>query len=317
MNRFKILFLLLFLLLLLVFFWWFLFRPVTRGAEDSVFVINRGDSASLVASRLESGGFIRNRWVFLVYVKLTGTAGNIQAGSFRVKKGVGLPELVGQLTKGRLDNWVTLLEGWRREEMAQRVETDLGVAQSDFMQASRGHEGFLFPDSYLFPVGVGADKVVEIMMSNFDNKWIQIEKQSDLSQKQVVILASLIEREARKSSDRALVAGILLKRLASNWPLQVDATVQYAKASIQCSGEIACNWWPVVSRDDLKISSPYNTYTNESLPPSPICNPSLSSIEAVINPTKSDYWFYLTDETGQMYFARTLEEHNENIHNFL
>jgi UPF0755 protein len=113
------------------------------------------------------------------------------------------------------------------------------------------------------------------------------------------------------------VAGILIKRLNSDWPLQVDATVQYAKASRTCK-LTACDWWPQnISRSDIDLDSPYNTYKNPGLPLTPICNPSFISLKSALNPASSNYWFYLHDSKGQIHFATTLEEHNENIRLYL
>lgn len=137
---------------------------------------------------------------------------------------------------------------------------------------------------------------------------------------EVLILASIVEREVKFNNDRPIVAGILLKRLEKNWPLQADATVQYAIASAKCKGKSAkCgNWWPKnLTREDLKIKSPYNTYLYPGLPPGPICNPGLAAIEAVLNPVGSEYWFYLSDEEGKMHYAKTAEEHEENISKYL
>lgn len=136
---------------------------------------------------------------------------------------------------------------------------------------------------------------------------------ASLTPDNVLILASLVEREARASADRPIIAGILLKRLRDGHPLQVDATVQYAIGYTHSDG-----WWrKELTTDDLKFKSPYNTYINAGLPPGAICNPGLSSITAVIHPTPTDYYYYLSDKSGQMHYARTLEEHNANIARYL
>src|SRR5581483_2493272 len=118
--------------------------------------------------------------------------------------------------------------------------------------------------------------------------------------------ASIIERETKSEEERPIVAGILLKRINAGWPLQADATIQYALG----------NWDPV-NADDLKIQSPYNTYLNTGLPPTPICNPGLSSINAAKNPTQSNYWYYLHDKDGQIHYATTIDEQNANIAKYL
>ena len=130
-------------------------------------------------------------------------------------------------------------------------------------------------------------------------------------------MASLVEREAKHDDDRPVIAGIMLKRLKADWPLQIDATLQYALANLRCIAKSSCDWWIVPTAADKKINSAYNTYLNNGLPPAPICNPGLSSIKAVVNPQTNNYWFYISDSKGQMHYAKTIEEHNENIAKYL
>jgi UPF0755 protein len=134
----------------------------------------------------------------------------------------------------------------------------------------------------------------------------------------VLILASIVEREAGLDQDRPLIAGILLKRWRQGWPLQADATIQYAVGDDRCQGQEAeCDYWAPVKKADLAINSAYNTYKNQGLPPGPICSPGLASIKAVVYPQTSDYWFYLSDSDGTVHYARTNEEHSENVTRYL
>ena len=132
-----------------------------------------------------------------------------------------------------------------------------------------------------------------------------------LSDEQVIVLASILEREVRTKKDRPLIAGILIKRFQNNWPLQADATVQYIIGNEK-------NWWPQnITKAHLKINSPYNTYKHPGLPPAPISNPGLASIEAALRPESSSYWFYISDLDGAIHYANTIEEHNANIATYL
>jgi UPF0755 protein len=134
----------------------------------------------------------------------------------------------------------------------------------------------------------------------------------------MLILSSIVEREVRLEKDRPVVAGILIKRWRSDWPLQADATIQYLKADLNCRNRgVNCDWWEPVSGADLDIDSPYNSYLYRGLVPGPICNPGLASIQAVSNPQDTDYWFYLSDYSGEVHYARTNEEHSENIERYL
>jgi len=231
-------------------------------------------------------------------------------------------EIARALTSGRLDAWLKAVEGLRSEEIASLVEKQFSIQRDQFLETVKGKEGHLFPDSYLIPLGSSADKVAEIMTKNFDKKtellWEEA-KTKGLSKDEVIILASLVERETSKEEDRPLVAGILIKRLKNNWPLQIDATVQYAKATLNCSNNSEnCEWWPKVYSGDIKaIKSDFNTYEHVGLPPSPICNPSLSSIRAVINYKDTPYWFYLSDSNGEIHFSETAAEHQKNIQRYL
>ncbi len=296
-----------------------------RG-EEKIFVINKGEPVISIATRLEREEIIKNRWVFLIYLKLIGKESNIQAGSFRLSGNDVLPVVVRKLQKGRLDFWLTVLEGWRREEIAQEVQTKANLDQNEFLEKTKNKEGYLFPDSYLVPMGVSIDRIIAILEENFQDKWQLIEEnilKTGLTQEQVVILASLVEREVKLVEDKQIVAGILIKRWRADWLLQIDAAVQYAKASLNCkvrsgqTGKDSCNWWPKVTKVDLEINSSYNTYRNKGLPPAPICNPSISSLKAVVNYKPTSYWFYLSDKLGKTHFAENLEEHQSNIRRYL
>jgi len=294
--------------------------PVASNGQEKVFVVNRGESTKTVAVRLEKEGLVKSSYLFIAETYRLGLMGKIQAGSFRLNQAMSTGQIVKNLTSGKLDQWVTIVEGLRREEIASLVEKELGIKGSDFLLASMRKEGSLFPDSYLVPIGSSAKKVVEMMLANFDKKTNKFQKDGGLggfSFDQLIVLASLVEREAKTDSDRQLVAGIIKKRLNNDWALQIDASSQYAKASSICEGKTDCRWWPSIGSVDLKINSPYNTYLNKGLPPQPICNPSLSSFEAVANSIESEYWFYLSDLSGKIHFSRTYEEHQSNIVKYL
>ncbi len=174
------------------------------------------------------------------------------------------------------------------------------------------------------PRNSSTEDLVGVIKKTFDEKVGQeLREQSAgtaLSFQDVVILASIIEREVRSDMDRPKVAGILIKRLKNGRPLEADATVQYAVANVSCGrGNLDCDaWWPKqLTRSDLDLDNPYNTRKNRGLPPGPICSPSLSSLEAVINYEESSYWFYLSDEEGDTHYSETLDEHQEKVLKYL
>lgn len=300
------------------FFIWFMNRPLNFQGKERTFVIPLGEDSYQVASRLEETGLIRNRYFFLLSLWQQKLWGKIQAGSFSLSPRMTTAEIAVELINGKRDRWLRIVEGVRREEIAFQVEKELAIPREEFLEASKGKEGRLFPDSYLVPLDVSAPRLVEIINENFRRRTADVRKKAarqKLTAEELLIIASLVEREAREKDDRILVAGILLKRWRSNWPLQVDATVQYAKAL--SSPSLKGEWWPPLSGRDLSLESPFNTYLHLGLPPSPICNPSLQSLEATVDYRETPFWFYLSDKEGRVHFARSLEEHQENIKKYL
>lgn len=292
--------------------------PVNRADKTAkIFVIPRGESLQNIVDSLYKEDLIRSKLVFYLVVKFKGIDRQIQAGDFRLNPSMNAYEIAGSLTHGTLDVWVTLIEGTRREEMAQVIGRDLDIPEVEIIANSR--EGYLFPDTYLLPKDASAASIVSILENNFDQKFTSELKakaaEVGLTEEKVIILASIVEKEAKHEADKKTVASILLKRLEAGWPLQVDATIQYA-LGYQSSEK---SWWKkVLSFDDLEIDSPYNSYLNKGLPPTPISNPGLASITAVVEADSSTpYWFYISDKAGNMHFAKTDEEHQNNIRKYL
>ncbi len=299
-----------FLLAIVVAGYWFYknIGPVSSNKNFSSFLISKGQSASFVASKLESAGLIKNAYTFRIYLRITGQSAKIQTGEFRLSPSMSLFQIVDQLQKGPIELWVTIPEGLRREEIATRFAANLDKDQSfvaDFLKNSQGEEGYLFPDTYLFPKDVTAAAVVKKMLANFDVKTNSLK-----FTKEQIILASILERETKTDEERPIVAGILMNRLNIGMPLQVDATVQYTLGTSK-------DWWPTLFREDLKVNSKFNTYKFAGLPPSPIANPGISSITAAVNPTDNDYFYYIHDTEGNIHYAKTLDEHNSNVAKYL
>jgi UPF0755 protein len=306
------------------FLWWQQAnRPVEVGADNTArFVVAKGQGVNAIAEQLREKGLIRSELAFKLKVKQLGISGDIQAGSFELSKGQNLEEVARSLTRGTSDVWVTLLEGWRREEMAQGLKETFADKGRDFdveafLEATKDKEGYLFPDTYLMPIEISEVAVANLLTSTFDQKLSEKLKEDAVADgktlKERLVMASLIEREAKTDATRKMISGILWKRLENDWPLQVDATLQYANGY----DEIQNDWWKPPTAAQKEVNSPFNTYKNLGLPPEPISNPSLSSIEAAIYPTDSEYWYYLTSDDGQMRYATTLEEHNQNVRDYL
>lgn len=277
--------------------------PVSNEEKSQEFVVEKGASTLSIAKDLYAAGLIRSPLGFRYAVRLEGLGGKLQAGVYRLSGHLSAREIASSLTRGYNDQLVTIPEGYRLEEIAATYETKLGIPASEFLQAAKGQEGWLFPDTYAVSPSTTATQLVEQMSQNFTNKVGEIDDRT-------LILASLIERETRGDAEKPLVAGILEKRLEADWPLELDATVQYVLGK---KGE----WWPVTTLKDRQTASPYNTYLNRGLPPGPICNPGLKSIEAARSPQVTAYWFYLHGRDGEIRYAETLEGHNANIEKYL
>lgn len=297
-------------------------RPVSGEVKLRDFLIVKGSSASQIGNKLKEEGFIKSSLAFKFYVQVTGKTKKIQAGEYRLSPGFSLSKIIDELVRGPLSVWVTIPEGLRREEIAYKFAESLDKEDKtgfikEFLQASLGQEGYLFPDTYLFLRTTSASAIVNKLGNTFDSKMIQFHA-AFLDNKGIITVASLVERETRTDEERPVVAGIMYKRLKAGWPLQVDAALQYAVGSSKCQMPYAkCNWWTPLTKEDMEINSPYNSYKLTGLPPAPIASPGLSSIKAAIYPEESDYWFYIHDSKGIIHYAKTIEEHNDNIRKYL
>jgi len=295
--------------------------PASTTEKFDFFVIEKGSSASKIGKELMDKGFIKSDLAFKIYMQFTGKAGSLQTGEFKLTPSYSLFQTVEALSKGPAELWVTIPEGLRREEIAEKFTEALGKNQTfieEFMKESAGKEGYLFPETYLFPKDATAGVIVKKLTDTFNSRTKELKNNSGLTFEQAIVLASILERETKDGPERPIVAGIMLNRLNAGMPLQVDATVQYAVSSEKCKFELEkCLWWPTLTLADLSIKSPYNTYLNNTLPPTPISNPGLSSIKAALNPAQTNYWYYIHDPNGKIHYAKTLEEHNANIRIYL
>ncbi len=287
-----------------------------NDSESVIFVVPQGESVRSIATRLSEEELIRSATGFYLLVKFMGLERALQAGDFRLNRAMSARLIAQELTHGSLDVWVTTLEGWRIEEIANKLAKDLDIPEQLFLQYAK--EGYMFPDTYLVPREATPAAIAQLFESTFNARVTDDMRQGaqriGLSFDEVVVLASIVEREGRTDEDRPVIAGILLKRLEAGWPLQADATLQYA-LGYQVAEK---TWWKKsLMNEDKALRSAYNTYTNLGLPPAPISNPGIASIKAVLYPQETDFWYYLHDPTGVIHYGRTLEEHNENIANFL
>ncbi len=299
-----------------------LVSPVSAtDGELQAFVVEKGDSIAKIGINLKQAGLIRSPFAFRMLV--TTRSMTLQAGEYALSPSMTTAEIAEELTHGTFDYKLTIIEGWRVEEIAHYISSELGISAADFI--NNAEEGYMFPETYFVPKDIDAQQLAGLMKNTFNEKiteqMVSDLKKQDLTLSQAVILASIVEREVNTDAGRPVVAGILLKRLREDWPLEADATIQYAVAnqnnqSSRTGSSVPKQsvWWPKnLTQADLEVDSPYNTRRYKGLPPTAICNPGLASIQAVIYPKFTDYWFYITGNDGNMYYAETVEEHNENV----
>ena len=295
--------------------WRYFTAPVNPQNHSSQQIIIKPDSSvQQIAQILANHHLIRSPLVFRLIVRQLKLDHQLQAGLFHLSPSQTPIEIAQALTKGQLDIWVTIPEGFRNEQIAEVLAKKLPqFNQTQFLALAKPNLGKLFPDTYLIPRQATPTQIIKIFLQNYHRKLAPYQSQlqsSALTENQILTLASIVERETLSSQEKPLVAGILLKRLNHHWPLQVDATIQYILGK-------PGNWWPTITLADRKRKSPYNTYLNPGLPPTPIANPGLASIKAVLFPQTSPYWFYLHDKSGKIHYAKTNQEHQQNIQKYI
>lgn len=312
MKKIGVIFIVAFFVVIGFVFWWNNgLSPVNaRDKSQKMFVVAKGAGIRAISNDLEEQGLIKDDIVFFLYVRKNGLDKKIQAGDFRLSPSMNAEQIAKNLTTGTLDIWITIPEGKRAEEVAEILSERLTNYDESWVGPLKDNEGYLFPDTYLIPKDADIEMIVNLLTTTFSKKFSTIRNNTNLTDKEIVILASLIEREAKHQEDRPLVSSVMHNRLDAGMPLQIDATVQYALGYNNRDR----SWWKKgLTLEDLKYVSPYNTYENPGLPPAPIANPGIAVLEAAANPADTNYLFYITDKNGVNRYATTNAEHNSNI----
>ncbi|MEP7137845.1 MAG: endolytic transglycosylase MltG [Chloroflexota bacterium] len=305
-------------------------RPLNEAGTDQVFVIDTGESVNSVAAHLQEVGLIRDAESFRAYLVYSGLDTSIQAGEYKISAAMSAIDIARELQDATsTEVKFVILPGWRMEEIAASLPTSglsitteefLALTKSppsnfDFLAGANSTEGFLFPDSYIFSRNASASELVNEFVRNFSlhlsiDMRTGFEKQG-LTTYQAVTLASIVEREAVHDEEKPIIASVYLNRIRIGMKLEADPTVQYALGYSFGQG----TWWTnPLSLDNLKYDSPYNTYMYAGLPPAPISNPSLESLQAVAFPAETTYYFFRAkcDGSGYHFFATTFEEQLAN-----
>lgn len=312
-------------------------RPSASEGQSIYFTVESDESVDSIADRLKDEGLIRSPAYFRFRVRIAGLGGDIIAGRYRIDPAMSTTQIIRLITSRDAalaqEAEVRFIEGWRTEQYAEAL-VSAGVISSsdDFIAATREQkwndefaflhtrpsgvalEGYLFPDTYNFRLDSTPDDVLTTLLTTFQDR-VQPESiteadQMGLTLHQVITIASIVEREAVLPDERPIIASVYYNRIRQGMPLQADPTVQYEL------GETG-NWWPELTPEDIQQNGRYNTYLNPDLPPGPICNPSLASIEAALRPAQTDYLYFVARGDGSHAFAVTAEEHQQNVDEYV
>lgn len=275
-----------------------IFIPVNNFPIEKTFEIKKGQSSSEIFVNLEKEGFIKSAFWAKVLNKIF-QYNKFYPGEYQFETKLNLYNVLFSVTKKPISYAVLIPEGFTKKQIAERVEKYVrDFDKEKFLKETQ--EGYLFPDTYYFYKFSTTDEVSQEMNDHFYRETFK--KFGRTPTKQEVIVASMLEREARDTNDMKIIAGIIENRLKISMPLQIDATVLYGKGA----------WKERVYYSDLKHDSDYNTYQNTGLPIGPISNPGLNSLDAAINPEKTEYLYYLTGRDGKMYYAKDFQTHVKN-----
>ncbi len=277
-------------------------EPPSAFPIDSLVSVDSGESLRQIADTLQQEQVVRSPLMLRLFVTLLGAQKSVHAGDYLFTEPLNAFEVARALAVGRFGLepiTIRVPEGATVKQMAVIFGRSLQRFNvSNFMAKAGPQEGYLFPDTYNFLPNANENMVIDAMRQNFDDKIAVIEPQiasSTHSLADIVVMASILEREAFNTTDRRMIAGVLWHRLRLGMPLQVDATFAYTlgKGTFQ------------LTMKDLTTPSPYNTYLNKGLPPTPIGSPSLDSLEAAADPIQNDYLFFLADHQGVTHYCKT------------
>lgn len=293
-------------------------KPMSGSSTKVNFTVEKGEGTTEISKHLEQNGVIKNSFVFLLYLKYKGQGANVQAGDYKIAKNLTMIQVLDILTQGKVTSGkITIPEGWTNKQIEDEVvKKGIGTSEEfkeslskkynyNFLEESPNGDlqGFLYPDTYFLSSKPNSDEVVGKMLAEFSSKVDPKIREKIGNQKlsyyQVLTLASIVEREVQSSSDKKKVAGVFLNRLDIGMKLDSCATVQYILGTNK----------RILSNDDISVDSPYNTYKISGLPPSPIANPSLESIEAVLAPEHTNYLYFFSGKDGKTYFSENQEQH--------
>lgn len=271
--------------------------------------IEKGESTKVVGARLEEKNLIGSELFFYLYIKFKEKT--IKTGDYLIPNNLSIVKIAGILENGEHQvKKITIPEGWRREQIAAYLADQAKINPDEFMSKTKDLEGKLFPDTYDLTDEPTVDEVVTKMTDDYNSRTAGLGVTDS-----ILSIASIVEREAASDAERADIAGVFANRLNKGMKLEADPTVQYQKDSDNFPkvGVLDFKFWQKLTNGDIKnIKGSFSTYQNVGLPPAPISNPGLKSIEAALSPSKHNYLYFLHGADGKIYFAASEAEHNAN-----
>jgi len=312
---------------LLIFTTWLvreLYVPPKTSPEKTIFEVQKGWGPKVIARNLTKIGVIKKKWPFLMSYKLFFSTESLKAGEYAFSLPLSTKEVLRILTEGKTYlHPLTIPEGLTAKEIFKFLNSKNFVREEDFLQAfsqteavslwdreAKNLEGYIFPETYFFPKGIPTKKIIFSMVSQFKDvfkkEWQRRAEELGLTIREVVILASLIEKETSIPEEKKLVSAVFHNRLNLGMKLDCDPTIIYVlKQEGHFEGRLRYK--------DLKLDSPYNTYLYPGLPPGPICNPGRESLQATLYPAEEDYLYFVSKNDGSHQFSRTFREHQRAV----
>ncbi len=284
-------------------------------AAPITIVVEEGESVSEITEKFEKTDVVKSGDLLYMILVSSFDSTQIKASQYVIEKPLSTYDVAARLMAGDFDSdlqSITIFEGESRKKIATRLSKQFSWFDIDeFLLLTTELEGQLFPDTYFIPKDYSTDKLVNLLKTTYDDLINEYKNEfavSDFSEDEIITLASIVEREANTEQSMKLVAGIFINRLEIGMALQADASIEYV------IDEGLSDLPPGALAESLReIDSPYNTYKYPGLPPTPIGNPGRAAIEAVLRPTTSDYFYYITGTNGDFYYAETYNEHLRNI----
>ena len=303
--------------------WIYFTGPVHEGGEDKAIVIREGMHLKEISRMLESEGLIKNSTAFMLLAEIKGYGRRIKAGEYILNPSMTPGRIMEMMTRGEVvSHTVTIPEGYSIEQIADVLSASGLIEREKFLAYAMGNgieknygiegpglEGYLYPDTYQFARGLSAVSIVDAMVKRFwqiTDQFKQKIAESGMTLHEVVTLASIVEKETGRASERPLIASVFLNRIKKRMRLESDPTVIYGIKDF--SGNL--------KKRDLTTHTPYNTYVIRGLPPGPIANPGIDSIKAVLYPAKTNYLYFVSKNDGSHHFSSTLKEHNRAVYTY-